>query len=458
MSFVRNLILARLLTKADFGLAAALSVAVSLLEFVSRMSLGKQIVQANDGDLPEFQMTAHSFQVSVGIVSALLIILSAYPMALAFGVSGLTWAFAIIAVVPLARGAMHLDVIRMQRNFRYGPGVVVQLIPQFLATLAAWPLAVWLGDFRAVLWIMLGKEVTTLAMSHAMAERPYRWKWSSNYAKGMVKFGWPLVLTGLVMFASQQGDQMLVGAVLSLEELASYSIAFSLCSIPFVVFGNVATALILPLLAKYQDNLEEFTRHYRLCLDLSAVAALATVGPLMVLGDSIVRLLYGPKYSDLGSLMMVFGAVVALRFFRLTPAIASMAKGDTINQLMGNIARAMSLPVAMLLVAIGFRNVLAVAACGLIGEILSIFVSIIRIKKRQNIAMQAHIRPLIFMGGWIAAAGLQHWLFPAHSIIVGSTLLAGLWIMGIVIAVLLLPDLFLALRKGFGQVKLARIM
>lgn len=114
LSFARNLILARMLTKADFGLVAALSMTMSLLELVSRMAFGNQIVQARQGDDPLFQAVAHSAQMAVGVISGLLVIGASYPMARAFNVPDLTWVFMLLAVVPLARASMHLDLPRLQ--------------------------------------------------------------------------------------------------------------------------------------------------------------------------------------------------------------------------------------------------------------------------------------------------------------------------------------------------------
>jgi O-antigen/teichoic acid export membrane protein len=411
LSFVRNLILARLLTKADFGLAAALAMTISLLELVGRMAFGIQSIQARNGDEPEFQAVAHAVQMAFGVGSALIVVAGAYPMARAFGVPELTWAFALLSVVPLARGAMHLDLFRLQRHLQYKPFVLMEVLTQSLATAAAWPLAIWLGDFRAVLYIMLGKESLSVIFSHLLSERPYRWAWASGQVRQMLIFGWPLLLNGLVMFASQQGDQMLVGATFPLAELASYSIAFTLTSIPFLILGQVGSSLMLPTLSRYQDSPTQFQNHYCRCLELSVVLPMLLLGPMIVAGGDIVRLLYGPKYSDVGGLMAVFAAIVALRFFRWAPSVASMSKADTLNQLLGNIARSVSFLLALVVVFLGTKNLLLVASCGLAGEAVAIGVTVYRIKKRTFIKPILHLKPIFFLVSWISLGVVVHqWL------------------------------------------------
>jgi len=452
LSFVRNLILARLLTKADFGLVAALSMTMSLLELVSRMAFGKQIIQARDGDQPRFQAVSHAVQVAVGVISALLVIAGAYPMALTFAVPDLAWAFASLALVPLARGAMHLDLARVQRRFVYSPGVLSEIVPQGLATAVAWPLAVWLGDFRAVLWIMLGKELLTVAMSHLLAERPYRWAMEQRHVKQMLTFGWPLLLNGFVLFASQQGDQMVIGAIWSLADLGTYSIAFTLSSIPWFIFGQVGSSLMLPAMARHQDDPAQFEHHYCRCLELSVVVALVVLGPLVVAGDDLVRLLYGPKYSEVGTLMIVFGAMMAFRFFRWASAVAAMSRADTMNQLIGNIARAVSLPLALLVLAMGARNMASVAACGLAGEVLAVLVSVLRLRTRQGIGLIAHARPMLFLVGWIAVGAAAHqWV---GSIWLGGAAVLVLWSVGAVASLFLFPNLVPVYRQTLTELSI----
>jgi O-antigen/teichoic acid export membrane protein len=446
------LILARVLTTADFGLVAALSMAMSLLELVSQMAFGKQIIQAREGDEPQYQAVGHAVQLTVGLVSAVLVIAGAYPMALAFGSPGLTWAFASLALVPLARGMMHLDLARQQRRFLYMPIVLSELVPQGMATVAAWPLAVWLGDFRAVLWIMLGKELLTFTMSHLLAESPYRLAWQRIQVKQMLVFGWPLLLNGYAMFASQQGDQMIIGAAFSLSDLGTYSIAFSLSSVPFFILGQVGSSLMLPMLSRHQDDPAGFERQYRRCLELSVVAALVLMGPLVVMGSDLVRLLYGPKYSGTGPLMVVFGAIVALRFFRFAPAIAAMSRSDTVNLFIGNIARAASLPLALMVVALGARNIAVVAACGLAGEALAILVSLLRIRKRQGISLAAHKKSILFLTGWITAGAAMHLWVDGSSLWIGGGAVLALWSVGAVASFFLFPDLLFLYRQALSDI------
>lgn len=384
LSFIRNLVLARMLAKADFALASVFSMAMTLLEVSGRMSFGMQVIQSKFGDTPLFQATAHSMQFIGGLCSALLIVGLSVPMARMFGTPDIWWAFALLSLMPLLQGLTHMDICRRQRELDYRPQVIIDITTQSLMTIAVWPLGHWLGDYRVILFLLVGKSTIAIAMTYAFARRPYRWAWHRDYVWDMLKFGWPLLLTGLLIFGSQEANQMIIGAVFSLPVLANYALAFSLVSIPWSIFGQVMSSIMLPLMAQAQSEPERFRRQYRFCAQFAAISGVVLLMPLIVSGEQIVRLLYGSKYSDTGAFMAILGATASLRFMRYPPAVAAMARGDTLNQLYSNLARITSLPLALGVWHFGGSAVL-VAVCAMAGEIMAIVSSIVRLWKQQQV-------------------------------------------------------------------------
>ena len=79
LSFIRNVILARMLTKVDFGLAAMFGMTLSLLEVSGRMSFGQQIIQSKDGNVESFQATSHTFQFMLSVIGAFLVAALSHP-------------------------------------------------------------------------------------------------------------------------------------------------------------------------------------------------------------------------------------------------------------------------------------------------------------------------------------------------------------------------------------------
>ena len=401
LSFARNLLLARYLTKSDFGLAAAFALTIALMELTGRLALGTQVVQAKDGNTETFQRNTHAFQLAAGVFSAVLVWLSSGFMANMLNVPGESWAFALLALIPLLMGMEHLDISRYKREMRFGPGVLCELIPQVIVTLAIWPLILWLGDCRVILWAMIGRAVLQLVLTHALAERKYRLSFDRIIATRIVAFGTPMLINGLFLFLSQQADQLIVGSRYSVAELARYAVPASILMVPWSVFARVVGPLMISLLAGVQDRRELFGSKFQLCLEISAVATVLATLPLIVSGEQLAVLLFGQKYAGCGALMALLAVASAFRYLRTAPTAAAMALGDTRNLMWSNILRSISLPLALGAAVAGLR-IEWIAGAAVVGEFVAIVTSFMLVGSRHALPVMLFARSLVFTSASVA--------------------------------------------------------
>lgn len=453
-SFIRNLILARMLAKADFGLAAAFSMTLTMLELAGRMAFGVQIVQAKEGASERFLGTSHTFQFLLSTGTALLVAVTCVPIAHAFKVPHAWWAFATLALIPLLKGFEHLGIFVQQRERRYLPAVLSEAVPQLLVTAATWPLALWLGDFRVILVVMVAKSGLTIVMTHVTSSQPYRWAMERGYMRSIFRFSLPLLLNGLLMFVSQQGDQMMVGTFLSLSDLALYSIAFSVVSIPWFVFARVTSQLILPILSRCQDDDGEFNRQYQFCQDASTIASVLVLAPLIAAGGPLVELLYGAKYHDVGPILAILGVTCGLRFLRLAPTMAATARADTVNQLYSNLWRGMSLPLAFAAAALG-GGLLTIAACSVVAEVAAGALSILRLSRKNGVPLRENVPAVLLTAVTLGAAYGAARFAPHVSLVTGAGMALGAVLVSVVVSWFLMPEtckvLLVSLKQGLPR-------
>src|ERR1041385_2103276 len=398
-SFIRNVILARLLTKADFGIAATFSMTISLLELSAKMGVARFLVRDRHGNEPECVAAAHLVQFGVALVSAVLMALAAWPLAHLFHIPGHVLGVMSLALIPLFRGCEHMDVRRYERELRYGPSSIVEVVPQILISLAAWPVAKWLGDYRAIMVLLLSKALLSCAASHWLAERPYAWQVHREHMLSMLRFGWPLVLNGFLMFGVFQGEQFLVATFYTMADLAPYAAAATLGLSPAYFLGRVFNPVVLPLLAQAQDDAAVFRRRYRQVVSVMALfAAVSGVG-LLVGAEALMRSLYGQKYAGAGIVLACLAAAGSVRIVRTATSLAALAKGDSQNEMWSNGSRLLGLLPALGL-ALQQHPVWLVAGTGLLGEAVACAVAIFRLRRRDNIPVAASLIPL----GWVVAS------------------------------------------------------
>jgi len=408
LSFVRNVALARLLTQADFGIAATFFLTIALLDMASNLASDKLLIQSEDGNDERLQGVVHAFESTRGIVLGLILFALAGPFAHIFGVPEATWAYQLLALAPIIGGFRHLDVARVQRGMRYGPQVIMEVTTSIVALAAVWPLVHWIGDYSTVLWILLLRQAILTVMSHVIAERPYRWAWDSARSREVLVFGWPLVLNGLLLYAAVQGDRLIVGATFPIEELGVYSAAVFLAMTPVMPLGRLHGALALPALSQAQASPARFLRRHMASTQLMAFAGAGVMIVFVLLGDELMRLIYGAKYAGGGALLAWVGAAQAVRMVRMATNTSAMSLGDTQNLLLSNIARGVGVVGAA---ATAFSNcpVWTVAAAGFAGEVVAITVAGIGLRRRHEIPLKTSAGPtsgVLLFGALAWAVGI----------------------------------------------------
>ena len=123
LQFLRNIIVARLVSPEDFGIAALFVMTVSFLEMFSNLAIDTLLVQSPHGEKPRFQQTSQLMTAVRGLAIALILLLFAGPVARLFDIPAATWAFRLLAVVPLIRGLAHQDMSRFQRQLNFKPRI-----------------------------------------------------------------------------------------------------------------------------------------------------------------------------------------------------------------------------------------------------------------------------------------------------------------------------------------------
>jgi O-antigen/teichoic acid export membrane protein len=455
LSFIRNMILARMLTKSDFGIAAALALIITLFEFSAKLGISRFLVQDREGNREDFLNTAHFVQGAVSVLSSLLMAVAAWPLARLFSIPDHVAALGMLAAVPLLNGLNHLDVRRFERDLRFGPATLVEALPQVMITLAAWPVTAWLGDYRAVLVLLVAKAGLTCAGSHWLAERPYRWRLRREYALRMLRFGWPLLVTGFLMFGVLQGDQFLVAAFYTMADLGPYAAAGALTLAPSFFFGRVFNTVTLPVMAGVQDEPVAFERRYRLVIAvICAFSAAYAVG--MILGaEALMRLIYGEKYAGYGVILGWLAAANSFRNVRIAPTIAAMAKGDSVNSMVSNLARVAALAPAAVVAVFG-QPVWMIASTGLLGEALACAVSFRRLSHLHGVPLARSLHPTALVTVTVLLAGAAACFGAHHLALVPALLLAvvGAGLAGVVVTLWLEDSRreLLSLWKGFRGV------
>ena len=400
LRFLRNVLVARLISVEDYGIASTFMVAVSFVDMSTNLNLSQLVIQDRRGDDPDFVAATKGIGIARGVLLGALLFAFAGPIANLFSQPDLVWAYQILALIPVIDSFAHPDVQRLQRSMRFAPMVAGDVGMLALTLIVVWPLAIWLGDYRIMLVVYIIEVLARVSISFVMAERPFRIGWAREVAVRSVQFAWPLTLSGLVTFAALQGDRIIVANRFGAEALGLFSAAMTMIMPPVSQASALARMFFLPLLAKVQDEAGSFAHRARFTLQATLCAGLLTVVGFVMAGPVVFLLVFGERYAEgvvfVGVLAIVFG----LQLAKTGPTVVAMSRGHTLNMLVSNLVRLAFLPPA-LWVALGGGTAVNVVAVGALGQLFSFATSIAMLKRSGDVT---DLRPILL--SFLAAAGM----------------------------------------------------
>lgn len=369
--FLRNILLARLIGAEEFGIAATFMVALSFVELTSDLGLEKLIVQDRRGNDTRFIAAIQGVVIARALLLSALLFVLAAPMAELFNQTDLVWAYQLFAILPMIRGALHMDAYRQERELRYQANIFPEATGVLVSLLALWPLSLWLGDFRIALVVFTLETAIYAVGTHLTAQRRFAVTWDQSIFRDSLRYGLPLVASGFLSFLAFQGDRIIIANQFSTLELGLFSAALTLGMTPFLVLIRITTSLFLPLFAELRDDMAAMARRiYLVILGLGGLSLMAVMGAWL-LGQEIYQLVYGAGFAAGSGLLLPVVMIFACRFARSATSTANLALGYTNDIMWSNTIRVITLPVAFAWVVYRDGSIEDILFIALMGEFVA---------------------------------------------------------------------------------------
>ncbi len=400
---LRNFLVARVIAPDQFGIAAALAMSVSLVEMLSDLGAGRFLTRAHDQDGEAWLSVAHGISIIRGTIGGLLLVLLAGPLAALMKMPEATWAFRMVGLVPLVRGFTHHQIWLAQRELRFKAFMTAQAVPQIITALAALPLAWWLKDFRALLWLLIANAVLSVALSHVVARKPYRLAYDRAKFRQLLAFGLPLLGDGVLMFAVLHGERIIIANNYGKALLGAYSAAFLLAWTPAAIFGRVGLSLGVPQLASLRADRSARNRQFATGVRMLAAPALGMAVLFGFAGNDFVGAIFGDEYHLTAAFAAWLGMGQAIRILRTFPTVIAVAEGFTLSPMLGNLARAAAVAVGLMLAKSG-SEAWVVLAVGAAGEALALTISLTANRLKLAVPPTSLLLPALAVGLGFAGA------------------------------------------------------
>lgn len=305
--FAVFLVTARFVSKEAFGIMATALVAVELFRQIFIESIGtifyaKPSPSAEDYDAGFFIILVG------GAFSALLLFLSAAPIADAFRHDDVAGSLQWISVLLLTTGLAKMHEIWLTKHLRFKSLAIRSVSSVCVGGAVGIAMAIHGHGIDSLIAQQIVTSIVSLIWLWRASEWRPRWRIRWENVRAIAGYGRFVSLNSVASMLSNQGDVLLSSYYLGPAATGVYNAAKRLLTASTLVIGSGLNSVALPALAAFADDPGTFRRSYLTCVGFTALFTAPLFAGLAALAPDVIQLLMGDKWADVAPVLAILAA------------------------------------------------------------------------------------------------------------------------------------------------------
>lgn len=314
LRIVRLVVVANFLGTGEVGLMGIALLTLALLETFTTTGFSQALVQ-REGDIKDHLDVAWTIAVIRGIVLAVLLLAGAPLIAAFFKNDAATSVIRALALVVFLNGLNNIGVVFFDKELEFRQRFVYRSLPHVVDLVVAVTAAIMLQSVWALVLGRVANQLTmTIGSYVAQGYRP-KLRFDREKTMDLVRFGSWILGSMILVFLMLNLDDIVVGRVLSTEDLALYQMAFTISALITEQIAGVVNDVAFPALSKLQGDLPRLRNAYLQALQLVALLAMPITAGLWFLGPTAVEVFLTEEWLPLLAaydVLLIWGLVRAV--------------------------------------------------------------------------------------------------------------------------------------------------
>lgn len=334
IAFIVSIVLARILSPADYGIIAMVTVFIAISQVFVDSGMGNALIQKKDADNIDFS-TVFYFNIFLCAAIYLILFLASPLIADFYNTPQLT---------PVIRVLSLTVVISSVKNVQQAYVSKYMLFKRFFfatlgGTIVAAVIGIALAYRGAGVWALVAQQlinasIDTLILWVTVKWRPIR-AFSFNRLKSLFSYGWKLLVSTLINTVYNDIRQLVIGKIYSSADLAYYNRGRN---IPNFVVNNINSTIdsvLLPALSEEQDHVERVKSMTRRAIKTSSYFMWPMMIGLAVVAEPLIRLLLTEKWMEAVPYLRIFCIIFAFQPIQTANlnAIKAIGRSDLVLKL-----------------------------------------------------------------------------------------------------------------------------
>lgn len=317
---VANAIIARYVSKKEFGIMAITNAFINFASFFSEAGMGDALMQRREID-QQHKNAALFFSVCLSGVIYIVLFSIAPLIAEFYGdpilipvlrVLGLSFIF-------LSLGSSSFNLL--QKNFKFKHVFFSDSLSLFFSNVLGVILAMKGYGVWSLVYSILFYNVGRLVMVWILEPIPIFLGAKLKHWKDLFNYGMGLTLIRIYNFMSGFGIMLLIGKLVPIQTLGTFERSYRISNIPVRYLGDMIQKVMMPFMVKINDEKEKLFSFFYRALTFSNALLFPISIFMLVFCKPIVLLLLGSKWMDAVLPMQILFLSVP---FRITTKVSDV--------------------------------------------------------------------------------------------------------------------------------------
>ena len=409
---VRTLILARILSGFEFGLASALSASYATFELITDVAVHRFVLATPRGEYLRALSGAHGLSVLRGTAAGILATAAAPVLAHLMSVPTEWTSFAWLGLAIFIRSFEHFELRVAERDYRYSAQLWMNVLSSSFALATMVGSWFYYHDHVIFITMLFAQNVSYVIASHLFASTPYSLAFRSSHFYKAARFAYPLVLSGIGLAVVSQGDRLLVGSVLDVPTLGIYSVLILTITVPAGAVTQIFSSLALAGLHNVSDDRERGERrlllYTRIMLILGACAAFG----LLALMNVLVPLVFGARFAVSNGIVAMLALVSFFSLARAEPTTSVLLINHRTRALAALSLSSVAGLVFAAALATWYASLYTILVGRLFGEVFGFLVTMTILRPYLGKREWRSVAATLWAGVWLLAAVAFELLYP----------------------------------------------
>ena len=348
LSWLATLVVARILSPSDYGIAGMAVTYVGLVQLVSEFGLSAAVVQQRELNSDQVARLG-GLSVGLGFLFALLSVGLAAPVAGFFGEPALQAVVVVMSTTFVIGGFQVLPRSLLTRDLRFRTlgwieGVEAVALTATTITLALLGFGYWALVIGGVVSRLVATVLMLVFCRHRLA-----WPRSLDTIAAPLKLGAHVLVASLLWYAFRSADMAVIGRVLGSAALGANAIGFNIASVPAERLAGLVTRTTPAIFAAVQHDPPSLRRYLLGLTEGIAIVTLPVAIGLALVADEFVVTVLGAKWQPAVPVLQLLALAGGIRsIIPLLPQIL-IATGQARRNTQASVALALTMPVLFLL-------------------------------------------------------------------------------------------------------------